>query len=78
MLELVTLFTKEEDKETAALIFSNKKILRFTFQMLLSKNRETLKLAALALSRLAANLNEENSAIFIENLKEFRDFDGVV
>jgi len=35
-------------------------------------------LSALALSRLAALLHEENSEIFIQNLVDFKDFELVV
>jgi hypothetical protein len=40
-------------------------------------NQETLRLAALALSRLAARLNEQNSAMFIDNLTKIK-FSNVV
>jgi len=76
VLELITLFTVES--ETATLIFKNRQILAYTFQKLKSNQKDTLKLSALALSRLAASLDDENSAFFIENLKEFKYFDQVV
>ena len=48
------------------------------FDKLKQKNQETLRLAALALSRLAARLDEYNSDLFIKNLKEFKEFNTVV
>eukprot|EP00347_Sterkiella_histriomuscorum_P023636 403333912 len=76
MLELITLFTKE--KEIALLVFKNMNLIEYTFEKLKSQNKETLKMSALALSRLAARLDEYNSEYFILNLKNFKDFDVVV
>lgn len=76
VLELLTLFTRE--KETAILLFKNKAILSYIFNKLKSDKRDTLRLSALALSRLAARLDENNSDLMIENLRDFRYFDLVV
>jgi hypothetical protein len=53
-------------------------MLTYTFSKLKSDKAETLRLSALSLSRLAARLEDSNSELFIENLKDFRDFDTVV
>jgi len=42
------------------------------------KDAETLRLAALALSRIAARLDEKNCSLFISNLHEFEDFKQVI
>ena len=76
MLELITLFTKE--KEIALLVFKNSSLIDYTFDKLKSSHKETLKLSALALSRLAARLDEYNSEFFISGLKKFKDFETVV
>mmetsp|Transcript_20951 Transcript_20951/g.32461 ORF Transcript_20951/g.32461 Transcript_20951/m.32461 type:complete len:161 (+) Transcript_20951:4242-4724(+) len=76
ILELITLFTR--NKDTSNYIFSKQLILNYVFDKLKSKNQETLRLAALALSRLAARLDEHNSDLFIKNLKEFKEFSTVV
>lgn len=52
--------------------------MKYVFDKLKQKNQETLRLAALALSRLAARLDENNSDLFIKNLKEFKEFNTVV
>ena len=76
VLELVTLFSRE--KETALLMFKNMHILKYAFNKLKSDQKDTLRLSSLALSRLAARLEEDNSELFIENLKDFKDFERVV
>ena len=76
VLELITLFTRK--KETSDFIFQKQQILNYIFEKLKSDNSETLRLAALALSRLAARLDDNNSELFIKNLKEFKDFNLVV
>lgn len=76
VLELITLFTRQ--KETSDYIFHKQKILNYVFDKLKQKNEETLRLATLALSRLAARLDEYNSDKFIKNLKEFKEFNTVV
>lgn len=76
VLELITLFTRK--KETSDYIFQKQLILNYVFDKLKQKNQETLRLAALALSRLAARLDESNSDLFIKNLKEFKEFNTVV
>jgi len=76
VLELVTLFTRK--KETSDYIFSKKQILDYVFDKLKSTNQETLRLSSLALSRLAARLDEQNCNLFIENLKDFGEFGSVV
>ena len=76
VLELITLFTRK--KETSDYIFQKQRILDYVFGKLTEDNQETLRLAALALSRLAARLDEYNSDLFIKNLKEFREFNTVV
>jgi hypothetical protein len=48
------------------------------FAKLEQTNQETLRLSSLALSRLAARLDEHNSSLFIQNLKEFEEFHQVV
>ena len=71
MLELITLFTRK--KETSDYILQKQKILDYVFQKLEKgnhRNNETLRLAALALSRLAARLESGNNKLFIENLKK--------
>ena len=81
VLHLITLFTK--NGETARMIFSNKKILQYIFNRLKAsdalksfawkegvipqKHQETIRLAALALSRLSAKFDEEiNKEVFKE------------
>ena len=76
VLELITLFTRK--KETSNYIFKQESILNYVFSKLACENQETLRLAALALSRLAARLDDENSDLFIKNLKEFKEFNAVV
>ena len=76
VLELITLFTRK--KETSDYIFKKQQILNYVFQKLNSSNQETLRLASLALSRLAARLNDHNCDLFIKNLKEFKEFNKVV
>lgn len=76
VLELITLFTRK--KETSDYIFKKERILTYVFVKLESKDQETLRLAALALSRLAARLDDNNSDLFIKNLKEFKEFNSVV
>jgi len=87
ILELITLFTK--DKETSAMLFKEKKILSYVFSRLTKQkksaeagnsNMETVKLAALALSRLASRFDEKvlNCEFFIEQLKNFDNFDWVI
>ena len=60
------------------IIFKHKQILNYAFEKLKCKDIDTLKLSALALSRLAARLDDQNSEFFIQNLREFKDFDIVV
>lgn len=78
MLELITLFTRK--KETSDYILQKQPILQYVFDKLRSRtnnNQETLRLAALALSRLAARLDDSNGALFIENLTKIK-FEDVV
>ena len=56
VLELITLFTRAKD--TSDYIFQKQLILNYVFEKLKCENQETLRLAALALSRLAARLDE--------------------
>ena len=59
-------------------MFKNDHILKYAFNKLKSEQKETLKLSALALSRLGARLDDSNSENFINNLKSFKDFEKVV
>ena len=56
------------------MIFDEKQLLEYAFQKLKSEQQDTLRLAALALSRLAASLHNNNNQLFIENLRKFSDF----
>ena len=76
MLELIILFTRK--KETSDYIFQKEPILIYVFEKLKLKEQETLRLTALALSRLAARLDEYNSDLFIKILKDFKEFNIVV
>ena len=76
VLELVTLFTRK--KETSDYIFQKQEILKYVFDQLKQTNQETLRLSSLALSRLAARLDDNNSVLFIKNLKEIKEFNQVV
>ncbi len=76
MLELIILFTRK--KETSDYIFQKEPILIYVFEKLKLKEQETLRLTALALSRLAARLDEYNSDPFIKILKDFKEFNIVV
>jgi hypothetical protein len=76
VLELLTLFTRT--KETSDYVFTKQEIINYVFEKLKSNNQETLRLAALTLSRLAARLDENNSYLFIENLKSIGSFNTVV
>ena len=77
VLELITLFTRSKD--TSDYIFQKQLILNYVFEKLKCENQETLRLAALALSRLAARLDEYNSDLFIKNLADFKkDFIHVI
>jgi len=77
ILEITILFTK--DKETSNLLFLQPKILAFVFNKLnrvsMETNSETMKLASLALSRLASRLDEKNSDFFVAELQRFDNFD---
>ena len=73
VLELITLFTRK--KETSDYILQKQKILQYVFEKLKSRastNQETLRLSALALSRLAARLEDGNNQLFIENLQKVK------
>ena len=78
VLELITLFTRK--KETSDYIFQKRQILTYVFDKLKATgaSEETLRLSSLALSRLAARLDEKNCTYFIQNLKAFHEFNDVV
>lgn len=59
------------------MVLSNEQLLAFAFAKLISQRKETLKMAALALSRLAARLDEYNCGAFVAQIKKFKEYEQV-
>ena len=76
VLELITLFTRNVG-DSCNYVLETEELLQYTFQKLKSDNCETLELACLAMSRLAASLEEDNMQLFLENMQELTNFTAI-
>ena len=84
VLQLITLFTSKSDNPS---LFTHKKILNYVFSRLRlpankeepERNPETVKLAALAMSRLSSRFDpEKNTELYIKELKDFDHFEYIM